>query len=123
LQYSKVKIKKQQSQSLLQADEARLSQARLDIRKQIETALMQYQQDVKIANKSPELLRSATAVYEGLRLSYEAGLVDFTRLTNSQYELQKAEINDANIRLQLWRSLLAIAVAKGNLNLFTEQLK
>jgi outer membrane protein len=123
LQYSKVKIKKQQSQSLLQADEARLSQARLDIRKQIETALMQYQQDVKIANKSPELLRSATAVYEGLRLSYEAGLVDFTRLTNSQYELQKAEINDANIRLQLWRSLLAIAVAKCKLNLFTEQLK
>jgi outer membrane protein TolC len=123
LQYSKVKIKKQQSQSLLQADEARLSQARLDISKQIETAVMQYQQDVKIANKSPELLRSATAVYEGLKLSYEAGLVDFTRLTNSQYELQKAEINDANIRLQLWRSLLAIAVAKGNLNLFTEQLK
>jgi len=27
------------------------------------------------------------------------------------------------MRLQLWRSLLAVAVAKGNLNLFTDQLK
>lgn len=123
LQYSKINIKKKQYQSLLQADEARLSQARLDISKQIETAVMQYQQDVKIANKSPELLRSASEVYEGLKLSYETGLVDFTRLTNSQYELQKAEVNDANVRLQLWRSLLAIATAKGNLNFFTEQLK
>ncbi|MEO8772601.1 MAG: TolC family protein, partial [Ferruginibacter sp.] len=68
-------------------------------------------------------LKAASDVYEGLKLSYEAGLVDFTRLTNSQYDLQKAKVNDANARLQLWQSLLAIAVAKGNLNLFIEQLK
>ncbi len=123
LQYSKVNIEKKQYQSLLQADNARLAQAHLDISKQIETAVMQYQQDVKIANQSPELLKAANDVYEGLKVSYETGLIDFTRLTNAQYDLQKAEVNDANARLQLWRSLLAIAVAKGNLNLFTEQLK
>jgi outer membrane protein len=123
LQYSKVNIKKKQQQLLLEADKARLAQAQLDISKQIETAVMQYEQDVKIANKSPELLKAARDVYEGLKLSYETGLIDFTRLANSQYELQRAEVNNANARLQLWRSLLAIAVAKGNLNLFLEQLK
>jgi outer membrane protein len=123
LQYSKVNIKKKQQQSLLEADKARLAQAQLDISKQIETAVLQYQQDVKIANKSPELLKAARDVYEGLKLSYETGLIDFTRLANAQYELQRAEVNNANARLQLWRSLLAIAVAKGNLNLFLEQLK
>jgi outer membrane protein len=123
LQYSKMNIRKKQYQSLVQADNARLAQASLDISKQIETAVMQYQQDIKIANKSPELLKAANDVYEGLKLSYETGLIDFTRLANSQYELQKAEVNYANARLQLWRSLLAMAVAKGDLNLFTEQLK
>ncbi|MEO8766272.1 MAG: TolC family protein, partial [Ginsengibacter sp.] len=53
LQYSKVNIKKKQYQSLLKADEATLAQAHLDIRKQIETAEMQYKEDVKIAGKSP----------------------------------------------------------------------
>ncbi|MEJ7828276.1 MAG: TolC family protein, partial [Segetibacter sp.] len=123
LKYNRVNIEKKQYQSLLQADNARLTQAHLDISKQIETAVMQYEQDIKIANKSPELLKAANNVYEGLRLSYETGLIDFTRLANAQYELQRAEVNNANARLQLWRSLLAIAVAKGNLNLFTEQLK
>lgn len=123
LSYSKLNIQKKQYQFFLEADNSRLAQAQLDISKQIETAVMQYQQDVKIANKSPELLKAASDVYEGLRLSYETGLIDFTRLANSQYELQRAEVNNANARLQLWRSLLSIAVAKGNLNLFTEQLK
>ncbi len=123
LKYNRVNIEKKQYQSLLQADNARLAQAQLDISKQIEAALMQYRQDVKIADKSPELLKAASNVYEGLKLSYETGLIDFTRLANAQYELQRAEVNNANARLQLWRSLLSIGVAKGNLNLFIEQLR
>lgn len=123
LKYKRVNIEKKQYQYLLQSDNARLAQARLDISKQIQTAVLQYGQDVKIAAKSPELLKAANDVYEGLKLSYETGLIDFTRLANAQYELQRAEVNDANARLQLWRSLLAIAVAKGSLNLFTDQLK
>jgi len=123
LQFSAVNIKKKQYQSLLKADDARLSQTALDIKKQIATAVQQYRQDLKIAAKSPVLLKSATDVYEGLKLSYATGLIDYTRLADAQYGLLKAEVNDANMRLQLWRSLLAVAVAKGNLNLFTDQLK
>jgi len=122
-QFSEINIKRKQYQSLLKADMARLAQAQLDISKQTESALMQYQQDVKLALRSPQLLKAASDVYEGLKLSYETGLIDFTRLATSQYELQRAEVNNANARLQLWRSLLSLAVAKGNLNLFTEQLK
>jgi outer membrane protein TolC len=123
LKYNRIKIETKQYQSLLEADNARLVQAQLDLSKQNETAVMQYRQDVKIAAKSPELLKAASDVYEGLKLSYETGLIDFTRLANAQYELQKAEVNNANARLQLWRSLLSIAVAKGDLNLFAAQLR
>jgi len=123
LQFSKINIKKRQLQFLLKSDEAKLTQAQLDIGKQTATALQQYYQDVKIAGKSPVLLKSATDVYTGLKLSYETGLIDYTRLAQAQYDLLKAEVNDAAIHLQLWRSVLAVAVAKGNLNLFTDQLK
>ena len=123
LQYSKVNIQKKQYQSLLKADDAKLSQAKLDIGKQTEAALEQYWQDVKIADKSPVLLKAARDVYDGLKLSYETGLIDYTRLSQAQYELYRAEINDANMRLQLWRSLLGVAVAKGDLHVFTDQLK
>lgn len=121
LQYSKVNIRKRQYQYLLKADEAKLAQARLDIAKQIENAGLQYRQDAKIAGKTPVQLKVATDVYEGLKLSYEAGLIDYTRLYQSQYELMKAELNQANAQLQLWRSLLAIAVAKGSLDIFLDQ--
>ncbi len=123
LQYSKVNIEKRQYQSLLKVDEARLAQAKLDISKQTATALQEYRQDMKIAIKSPVLLKAATDVYQGLKQSYETGLIDYARLAQAQYELLKAEVNDANARLQLWRSLLAVAIATGNLNLFTSQLK
>ncbi|MEJ7768268.1 MAG: TolC family protein, partial [Chitinophagaceae bacterium] len=123
LQYSKINIQKKQYEYLLKADEAKLLQVRLNISKQTETALQQYEQDIKIARKSPVLLKAAGDVYEGLKLSYEAGLIDFTRLSQAQYALLQAEVNDANTRLQLWRSLLDVAVAKGDLDLFTKQLK
>lgn len=122
LQFSRINIRKKQYNLLLQSDEARLAQARLDISKQIENALLQYKQDAKIAAKTPVQFKIATEVYEGLKLSYEAGLIDYIRLYQSQYELTKAALNNATAQLQLWRSLLSIAVAKGNLAIFTDQL-
>ncbi|WP_207515400.1 TolC family protein [Longitalea luteola] len=122
LQFSKVNIRKKQHCLLLRSDEARLAQARLDIAKQLESAQLQYKQDAKIAAKTPVQLKIAADVYEGLKLSYEAGLLDYTRLYQSQYELTKAALNNATAQLQLWRSLLAVAVAKGNLAIFTDQL-
>jgi outer membrane protein len=122
LQFSRINIRKKQYNSLLRSDEARLAQARLDISKQVENAQLQYTQDAKIATKTPLQLKIATDVYEGLKLSYEAGLIDYTRLSQSQYELTKAALNNATAQLQLWRSLLSIAVAKGNLAIFTDQL-
>ncbi len=122
LQFSKINLKKKQYHLLLRSDEARLAQARLDITRQTESAILQYRQDAKIASKTPVQLKIATDVYEGLKLSYEAGLIDYTRLYQSQYELTKAELNNAAAQLQLWRSLLSVAIAKGNLALFTDQL-
>lgn len=122
LQFSKTNIQKKQYSFLLKSDEARIQQVKLDITKQIETANMQFQEDVKIADKLPRLVQSANDVYQGLSISYENELIDYARLAQAQYDLVKAELANANASLQLWRSLLAIAIAKGNLAIFLKQV-
>ena len=123
LQFAKVNLQKKQYRSLLKADEDQLSQVSVNLQRQVETAQSNYRQNLLIAAQAPVQSRAARLSYEGLRLSYQSGLVDFTRLTQGQYQLLNAEMMEANAFLQVWRSLLDISVAKGNMDLFTNQLK
>ena len=123
LQFSRVNIQKRQYRNLLQADQDQLAQVDINLKRQVETAESNYQQNVLIAQEAPVQSRAARLSYQGLELSYKSGLVDFTRLTQGQYQLLNAEMTEADANLQVWRALLDIGVAKGNLNLFTDQLK
>ena len=122
-QFTKVNIQKRQYRNLLQADQDQLAQADIDLKRQVETAASNYRQNLLIAKEAPVQSRAARLSYQGLELSYKSGLVDFTRLTQGQYQLLNAEMTEADANLQVWRALLDIGVAKGNLNLFTDQLK
>jgi outer membrane protein len=123
LAFSKVNMQIKQYRSLLRADQAQLTQVSVNLQIQLKTAESNYQQNLLIAAQAPVQSKAARLSYDGLRLSYQSGLVDFTRLTQGQYQLLNAEIMEANAYLQVWRSLLDISVSKGNLDLFTNQLK
>jgi outer membrane protein len=122
LQFSRVNIQKRQYRFLLQADKDQLSQLDIDLRRQVETAESNYGQNVLLAQEAPIQSSAARLSYQGLQLSYKSGLVDFTRLTQGQYQLLNAEMAEADAYLQVWKALLDIGVSKGNLNLFTDQL-
>lgn len=123
LQFSKVNIQKKQYRALLRADEDQLSQEAINLQRQVETAEFNYRQNLLIAGQAPVQSRAARLSYEGLRLSYQSGLVDFTRLTQGQYQLLNAEMMETGSYLQVWRSMLDIGVAKGDLDLFINQVK
>ncbi len=123
LGFTRTRIQNRQFRALLRADEAQLSQVALNLQKQIQTARFHYRQNIQIAGYAPVQRKAACYSYEGLQLAYQSGLVDFTRLTQGQYDLLKAETGEAGAYVQVWRSLLDMAVANGNLNLFTDQLK
>lgn len=118
LQFYQTGAKKKQYHQLLKADEFNLKQTELDLNKQADMALQQYQSNQAILKKTSIRLNSATQAFNSLQISYQAGLVDFTRLAQAQYELQQAEINHTSAQLILQRSLLDISLAKGDLNLF-----
>ncbi|HXB06689.1 MAG TPA: TolC family protein [Puia sp.] len=123
LQFSRLSIQKKQYRSLLQADRDQLAQADLNLRQQVQTAEYNYRQNLLVAHEAPVQSKAARLSYQGLELSYRSGLVDFTRLTQGQYQLLNAEMTEADAYLEVWRALLDIGVAKGNLNLFIDQLK
>jgi len=123
LQFSQVNLQKKQFRSLLKADEAQLEQVRLNLQAQRETAQFNYDQSLLIIKQSQVQLQAARYAFDGLKLSYESGLIDFTRLMQGQYELLKAETSEAGASIQVWRSLLELAAANGNLAIFIENLK
>ncbi|MGO4293296.1 TolC family protein [Chitinophaga sp. RAB17] len=123
LQFSQVNLQKKQYKLLLKSDEAQLDQVRLNLQKQKETAQFNYEQNLSIAQQSLVQAHAARFAFDGLKLSYESGLIDFTRLIQGQYDLLKAEAGEANTFLQVWHSLLELAAANGNLNVFTDKLK
>jgi outer membrane protein len=123
LHFAQVDIRKRQYRALLNADEDMISQTALDLRKQWQTAMMIYRQNIKIAQQTKIQERLATLAYEGLMVSYKSGLIDYTRLSQGEYDLLNAEAGDAGAYLQVWRSILDIAVARGDLNMVLEQMQ
>ena len=123
LQFSQINIQKKQYQSLLKADEAMVSQSKLDLQKQLEAAMINFRQNKQIAEQTKIQQQFAGYAYSGLELSYKSGLIDYTRLVQGQYDLLNADITKANAYVQIWHALLDIAVAKGDLNIFLQQVK
>ncbi|HSC40354.1 MAG TPA: hypothetical protein VLD19_20865, partial [Chitinophagaceae bacterium] len=98
-------------------------QAELDMQKQLQTAVMGYERNREIALQMQVQVQASSFAYDGLLLSYQSGLTDYTRLSQAQYDLLNAEVGTANAHLQVWKSLLDIAVAKGDLNILLGQMK
>jgi outer membrane protein TolC len=121
LQFTQVNLSKKQYRSFVMADKAQLDQVSLDLSKQAETVSTNLRQDKLIAEHAPAVTRAQRSAYKGLQLSYQNGLIDYVRLEQGQYDLLKAEIAQARAYVQVWRSLLDMAVIMGQLNLFTEQ--
>lgn len=122
-QFYQVNAKKRQYGELLRADEFNLKQLELDLNKQNNLAWQQYKSNVSILSKFAIRLKSTTEAFNSLKLSYQSGLIDFSRLAQAQYELQQAEMNSAGAQLVLQRSLLDISIAKGDLDLFFKLIR
>jgi len=57
------------------------------------------------------------------RARYDAGLATIVEVADAQSLLAQAEVQDQLARVDVWRALLAAAVAQGDLNPFLDILK
>lgn len=71
-----------------------------------------------VAANTPIAVTAATAASQQASARYQAGLGTIVEVADAQRLLTQAEIDDALARLSVWRALLLIASASGNIQPF-----
>ena len=75
----------------------------------------------RIAENAPVQLEAAQATEEQSRARYQAGLGTIIEVADAERLLTAAETDDSRARLNVWRAMLALASAEGNLSPFLQK--
>jgi outer membrane protein TolC len=76
-----------------------------------------------VAVNTPVQLTAAQQSEAQARARYQAGLASILEVADAQSLLAQAEVQDQLARVDVWRALLAEAVAQGNLASFLTLLR
>jgi outer membrane protein TolC len=77
----------------------------------------------RVAQNTPIQLEAARATEQQAAARYKTGLGTIVEVAEAQRILTQAEIDDALARLSVWRAMLAVAVAEGDLAPYLEEVK
>lgn len=90
----------------------------LRLERQLKESDMQYDVMVEQVRTAPTQLAAARQAYQQASARYRSGLTDLPTLLQSMLNLNRAEADMAIAFSNVWRSLLGVAAAKGDLSVF-----
>lgn len=122
LQSVKIKPQLQQQNFLIKANQERLSEVQLQLKKQNEQADTALANTFAIANETPLLLQSAQFSFAAMQSRYQSGLTNISDLLQAQYTLVKAEVDTKLSYMAVWKTFLFKVAVNGNLNTFLNQV-
>jgi outer membrane protein TolC len=102
----------------LRAQAARARQIAADLEEQWNTAVATYDGARRIAGNTPIQVAASRAAAQQATARYQAGLGNIDAVAEAQRLVTQAEIDDALARLGVWRGLLAVAAAAGDIRPF-----
>jgi outer membrane protein TolC len=102
----------------VRAQTARYRQIATDLRAQWNAAVATLQGSRRIAANTPLEVSAARAAVQQATARYQSGLGNIDEVAEAQRLLTQAEIDDALARLGIWRGLLGVAAAAGDLQPF-----
>jgi outer membrane protein TolC len=105
----------------VRSQQARSEQLAVDLRAQWNRAVASLNGARRIAVNTPVEVAAARAASEQANARYQAGLGNIDEVAEAQRLLTQAEIDDALARLGVWRGLLAVAAAAGDLQPFVAE--
>lgn len=105
------------------ADSARYQEALLTITNQQRSASAIIEAARAVAANTPVQLTAARQSEAQARARYEAGLASIVEVADTQSLLAQAEYQDAAARIDVWRALLADAVAHGDIAPFVDLVR
>lgn len=120
LREKSLKVDKQEA--LLQSSLSNLNRTEIELKKQENTAVGDFETSLKVAREIPLEFEAKEAAYHALRTRYETGLIDYTDLIQAQYELLSAESRLGNAYVSTWKMLLKLAIIRGDISIFENQL-
>jgi outer membrane protein TolC len=123
LKFSDTRIQEEKQILLSKSNEAMLQQTTLELTKQIDIANLTLQNALDMSKETPTQWQSADYAFRALQIRYNAGLVNFADLIQSQYNLVKAETDLKRSYWESWKALLYKSAISGDLNIFLNELK
>ena len=102
---------------------ATYKQVLADLEAQSNAAQVTLEQARLIAAETPKEVEDARTGFAQANAQYRAGLATIVALAEAQRLLAQAEIDDSLARLGVWRALLGVAAAEGDLASFLALLE
>jgi outer membrane protein TolC len=113
--FSTLRSRRAAAGALTRAESARYDEAVLTVTSQQRAADVMVDAARAVAQNTPIQLTAAQQSEAQARARYDAGLAGIIEVAEAQNLLAGAEYQDAAARVDVWRALLAKAVAQGNL--------
>jgi outer membrane protein TolC len=120
--FKALSAQKQISKANEKAQQAQYDRTLQDLTGEAQAAIVQLQNAQLIAQQTPIELASAQASEMQSRARYDATLAPLTEMADAESLLTQAEIDNALARLNVWRALIGVAVAQGDLQPFLNLL-
>lgn len=117
-----LRARQAEQSAAIRAQTARAEQIAVDLRAQWNRAVASLNGARRVALNTPTQVAAARAALRQASARYEAGLGVIDDVAEAQRLLTQAEIDNALARLGVWRALLGIATAAGDLRPFVAEI-
>jgi outer membrane protein TolC len=113
-----IQAREAQQSANIRVQTARAQQIATELKAQWNRAVATLEGSRRVAANTPVAVKAARTATEQAKARYEAGLGTIDQLAEAQRLLTQSEIDDALARLGVWRGLLGVAVAAGDIQPF-----
>jgi outer membrane protein TolC len=120
--FASLQAKEAAQSATVRAQVARSQQIATDLRAQWNIAVATLQGARRVAANAPVQVSAAGAAARQATARYQSGLGNIDAVAEAQRLLTQAEIDDALARLGVWRGLLSVATAAGDIRPFLEEV-
>jgi outer membrane protein TolC len=116
--FASIRAREAGQAATIRAETARSQQIAVDLKARWNAAVATLTGARSVAANTPVEVAAAQAANDQATARYRSGLGNIDEVAEAQRLLTQAEIDDALARLSVWRALLGIAVAAGDLQPF-----
>lgn len=121
MDFAALRAREAEQSAIIRSESARAEQLAVELKTQWTQAVAMLSGARRIAANTPVQVSAARAAVDQATARYKAGLSNVDEVAEAQRLLAQAEIDDALARLNVWRGLLGIATAAGDLGPFVAE--